>query len=430
MEEQKLCRRLTLLYVLTAALVLAATFAAICSMAFQAYLEASHRNFDTLLRSVTDRLQTENLLRHSWLRGLERDNGLFIYVEDNGAPLLFSKTLGPENAAVLERLRAHGRSEGVDPSSPPLLGQAQVSSMLRFTVKGRSYRGAACVLPVGAGYRSLVLAQRENRAGLHNQLALYGACCLLALLALSLAGRRLIRRALRPAVESHARQTAFIAAASHELRSPLAVIQANAATLRADPAQGGRALAAIEGECGRMARLLGDMLLLASADAKSWRVSLAPLEADTLLLNVYEAYAPLCRREGFTLGLSLPEGPLPQVLGDPERLSQVFSILLDNAMAYGGGAENKALLLKAFAHKRQVHMQVIDHGPGIPQAQRARVFDRFYRGDGARQGRGHAGLGLSIAQELLSLHGGSLALSDTPGGGCTFTAVLNALPEP
>ena len=118
---------------------------------------------------------------------------------------------------------------------------------------------------------------------------LYTARCIWrGVLLLGGIGARLIDRALLPAFESRKRQKQFVAAASHELRSPLAVIAANAALLPGRDS-GGNAAEVIERECARMSRLIGDLLLLASADADSWAVALEPLELDTLLLNLYES---------------------------------------------------------------------------------------------------------------------------------------------
>lgn len=246
----------------------------------------------------------------------------------------------------------------------------------------------------------------------------------LSVLFLSLVGIKLIDRALRPAIESRRRQTEFIAAASHELRAPLTVIQANTATIRSMPERAAAAVETIASECSRMARLISDMLLLASTDAKNWPVTLAPMEVDTLLLNVYEAYQPVCAKRGFRLELKLPETPLPSIKGDAERLSQVLGILLDNALDYGETADNKAIELSAYFNKGRLTIDVIDHGIGISDEQKEHIFERFYRGDSARNAKRHFGLGLAIAKELIALHEGELVVLDTSGGGSTFRISL------
>ena len=174
-----------------------------------------------------------------------------------------------------------------------------------------------------------------------------------------------------------------------------------------------------------MSRLIGDLLLLASADANTWTVQLESLELDTLLLDVYEAHAPVYRTIGCTLRLDLPEDALPRVRGDAERLKQVLGILLDNALAYGVTDKQRTVELTAIAQRQRAVICVADHGTGLDSAQKARVFDRFFRGDASRGSKEHFGLGLSIARELVALQKGTLELLDTPGGGCTFRITLN-----
>ena len=202
------------------------------------------------------------------------------------------------------------------------------------------------------------------------------------------------------------------------------MIAANAAVLP-EGARESAAAGVITAECGRMSRLIGDLLLLASADANSWTVQLEPLELDTLLLNVYEAHAPVYRANGCALRLELPEDALPRMRGDGERLKQVLGILLDNALTYGVTDEQRMVELTATIQRQRTVICVTDHGTGLNAAQKAHVFDRFYRGDAARGGKEHFGLGLSIARELVALQKGTLELLDTPGGGCTFCMTLN-----
>ena len=136
--------------------------------------------------------------------------------------------------------------------------------------------------------------------------------------------------------------------------------------------------------------------------------------------------SPLCAERGFRLELLLPEDPLPPIQGDGQRIAQVLIILLDNAMSCNEQAQNKALTIRAETKKDQMIIQVVDRGKGIPDQEKPHVFERFHRGDRARQDRQHFGLGLAIAYELIALHHGTITLLDTPGGGCTFSIRLLA----
>ena len=199
------------------------------------------------------------------------------------------------------------------------------------------------------------------------------------------------------------------------------VIQTSAQAIGADPARMALFTANICAECKRMARLISDMLTLASADSGNWPVQFSTLDPNTFLLDLFEAYEPVCRERKVPFRLDLSEDTLPMIQGDQERLSQLLGILIDNALAYCGN--QMPLLLKAFASRNQLLIQVIDHGPGIPDDQKEQVFDRFFRSDKSRKDKQHFGLGLSIARELAILHKGGLTIRDTEGGGCTF--VLN-----
>ena len=151
-----------------------------------------------------------------------------------------------------------------------------------------------------------------------------------------------------------------------------------------------------------------------------------PVDADTLLITQYELFEKLAAQRQISLAVSLPEdAPLPRIYGDEQRLCQVLSILIDNALSYtpAGGR----VVLGAKGEGGNVLLSVSDDGPGIPDAEKQRIFERFYRADGSRSKKDHHGLGLSIAREIVSLHHGRLEVRDAPGGcGSVFTATFPA----
>ncbi len=423
MEERRLRAHLVRIYIVTVAAVLFAVLFAMALLFNRDAAARSRESFSTLLFAVTDQLRNDASVSHAGLRTLEQENRLLLSLRENGRALLFNSADSAEKRAVFARVEALARADGCALSMPPLTSRRYTSSIYAFSEGRVSYLGAVSMLPLNGGYCTITMAQRVSAPGAEKIAPLF-AGYIASLLLLSVVGVRLIDRALLPAVESRKRQTRFVAAASHELRSPLSVIAANAATIAARTDAAEQAAAAIEGECARMSRLIGDMLLLASTDAKDWPVKLAAVEADTVLLNVYERYAPLAAARGCALKLFLPEAPLPRVAADAERLGEVLSILLDNALAYGVSEESRVLELAARPRARGVSLTVTDHGKGLTDAQKAQVFERFYRGDASRKEKQHFGLGLSIAQELIRLQNGRLTAEDTPGGGCTFRVTL------
>ena len=103
-------------------------------------------------------------------------------------------------------------------------------------------------------------------------------------------------------------------------------------------------------------------------------------------------------------------------------MEQILSILVDNAMRYAPEQSTVHVVLDKQA--KGCVLSVIDHGPGIPDSEKKKVFDRFYRGSQSRSDPNHFGLGLAVAQEISAIHGGQLWLTDTPGGGATFKVLL------
>jgi signal transduction histidine kinase len=219
--------------------------------------------------------------------------------------------------------------------------------------------------------------------------------------------------------ESRRRQTEFIAAASHELKSPLSVIRANASASLIEPQRAEHFIEGIDKECERLSNLIEDMLLLASADANNWKVNKEIIDMDTLLIDTYDTFCPFCSEHGKELRLELQEEMLPSVEGDAIRIKQILAILIDNAVCYS--KERDSIIIRTFVIKNHLYIEIEDHGTGIDQNKKLEVFERFYREDKSRKDKNHFGLGLSIAKELVELQEGSISVKDTSGGGATFS---------
>ena len=179
----------------------------------------------------------------------------------------------------------------------------------------------------------------------------------------------------------------------------------------------------IKKEGDAMSGLISDLLTLAGADSHSFTIRAASCEPDTLLLETFEAFELLAREKGYHLAVQLPEEKTTPVFCDSDRIRQVLSVLLHNAFSFCPSGSRITLSLSQ--QDKITSISVADNGPGIPDDRKAHLFDRFYRGDSSRQDTGHFGLGLSIAREIMDAHHGSLTVSDTPGGGSTFTLILN-----
>ena len=229
-------------------------------------------------------------------------------------------------------------------------------------------------------------------------------------------------KAIVPVQEAMERQERFVAAASHELRSPLTVLRTGFGVIKKTPDQSERYLGLMEGETNRMTRLVDELLILAGGGSLRKNFRPRPIELDTVLIDFVDSMTPVAEKKGIFLEICLPEETIPAVSADEDRVKQILSILVDNALRYA--PEKSTVHVSLDKQAKGCVLSVIDHGPGIPDSEKKKVFDRFYRGSRSRSDPNHFGLGLAVAQELSAIHGGNLWLSDTPGGGATFKVML------
>lgn len=416
-------RRLAVICIAMTSAVFAVFMATVVLLTESQNRRVNEMAFENLLSGIVSRLQSENLVDGDWLAELEVTQSCVIALENNGAPMRFRGAWNPatEREALIGRVRERALSGGFDYRVPPKdITGATRTIFLTEGGRGERYRCAVVKIPTRENWFSVTLADdiagETNR--IRRQRALYAGLSAAVFAALCVLSWWFTGKAIRPTAQGMERQREFVAAASHELKSPLAVIGATASAIRMMPEKAGELAGGIENECGRMGRLVNDLLLLANADTAAWKLHLAPLELDTVLIEAVEKYEELAAAKGFDLELDLPAEMLPRIDGDGERLGQVFSILIDNALSYA--EKGGRISVRARAGQHDLTAEVVDHGKGIPEELRERVFERFFRADRSRTDKKHFGLGLSVARELVRLHGGTLCLLETEGGGCTF----------
>ncbi len=218
-------------------------------------------------------------------------------------------------------------------------------------------------------------------------------------------------------------QREFVANVSHELKTPITSIQGFAQAIvdgtADDPESVRTAAQVITEEAGRMHRLVLALLDLARLDAGTADLRREAVALRPLLENLCLHFRPQAETAGVRLTLEAPDGL--SVTGDSDRLAQVFTNLLDNALKHTPrGGEVR---VQARRTADGVEVSVSDTGEGIPPEAQQRIFERFYRGDKARSG-GSAGLGLAIAREIVRAHGGDITVQSTPGKGSTFVVKL------
>jgi two-component system phosphate regulon sensor histidine kinase PhoR len=220
----------------------------------------------------------------------------------------------------------------------------------------------------------------------------------------------------------------FVANVSHELRTPLTAVRGYVEALLdgvPDPAEARRFLETIARHTLRMERLVRDLLRLARLDAGQEPLERAPCAVGALFSSVAADVASEIDARGQHVTQSIaPDANV--VSGDSAKLHDALRNLLHNASSYS--PEGSTIELSAERRDARVLLRVADRGPGIPEADLPRVFERFYRVDKARSHNardpGGTGLGLAIVKHLIGLHGGTVRVANRAGGGAIFTIEL------
>ncbi len=392
----------------------------------QSRREASFSDHFFTLKS---KLQTESTFTDSYLAQLETMHSLIIYIEENDMPFFFPGTYIPrtDRETLLKRIKAMAANEGIYPHSHPISSNFLQSSVFEIAgIRHDSYLGCVLIVQTDSGYKKLILLQdiTESKMRLTKNIFLYLFIDILGIFLLFLTGRSFVGRSLKPLEEMYLKQQDFTASASHELRSPLAVIRTAADAAVHTPGQQEKFLNIIKDECQRGNALVKKLLLLSSLQQEKWNINMRYFELDEMLLHLMELYEPLCSEKDGAILLTLPEETLPPVYADPELCLQIFTILLDNAIAYGLPHRGKIVLNASRSHSLTT-VCVTDFGPGISSEEKALIFDPFYRQDKSRNEKTHFGLGLSIAARLAGLQHIKLQVKDTEGGGSTFEVIFS-----
>jgi heavy metal sensor kinase len=219
-------------------------------------------------------------------------------------------------------------------------------------------------------------------------------------------------------------QRQFMADASHELRTPVSVIQIAAEVTLAQPVREEteyrEALTIVNEQSTRLSRLVEDMLVLARADAGGYRLTRRPLYMDELVAECVRAVSVVAITRGIQLATDLQ--PDVCLNADDRLLRQLVTNLLENAVQYTPPRGSVTVTVRSDAGA--VTLTVSDTGPGIAPADRERVFERFVRLDPARSATSGAGLGLPIARWIAVQHGGTLTVDQAEVGGCMFVVRL------
>lgn len=224
------------------------------------------------------------------------------------------------------------------------------------------------------------------------------------------------------------RMRRFVGDAGHELRTPLVSVRGYAELYRMgalqEDEQVAQAMNRIESEAIRMTSLVEDLLALARLDERR------PLELTHLHLNVLAQDAALDARAGAPdREVSVVEDARdPQVLGDEHKVRQLMTNLIGNAMQHTPEGSPIEIVVTALEAENMARFEIVDHGEGVPEQVRDRIFGRFWRADSSRNREtGGSGLGLAIVKSIVQAHHGKVSVHDTDGGGATFRVDLPAV---
>lgn len=371
-------------------------------------------------------LNGQSIISHQWLLEIENSYDLRIKIEDNGNDLYYNLLNYDSETYELFSLAEEHAASSFGITSSSLSTNSIVMENVEFDMKSTANcYGAVALIPKATGTLAVTVIHplAQEQAQILRQRLIFSGTAACAVLLLTLFSWFFTRHMLKPVEESRKKQTQFIAAASHELRTPLTVILSSLSAMEGAPESKQKQFAShIKEEGQHMNRLISDMLVLANADNSNWSIAPAPVEPDTLLLNIYEKYQPSAELKKLRWNIQLPDTPVPTFNWDKDRIGQVLGILVDNAIAYT--PEQGEITLSLTYTKNSIEYRISDNGPGVPDDKKTAIFQRFYRIDESHHDKTHFGLGLCIAEEIIRMHKGKIWIEDTPGGGATFVVKL------
>lgn len=475
---RKLRIRLTFLFGSLTSLILIILLAIAWNLSRLQYLTSQDNLYQTQLQNLSAQLGQVNTITGSWLTETIQETSSFLYIEASGKPLHYfsMKRKNPEYEHMLQAFIA---------SIPVTDDESYVSE-----IDGISYKTS--ILHTNPYVVIFSKSLQEQRNHIRQLTLIFTLMGLAGAAALFLVSAYLSGLAAAPVNAFLQEQEAFIAAASHELKSPLTVIQASLYELNQELEQimkpesekyaansnenthnnryaipihnrkdgnfilihdgndGNlipthnendknlmsihttdklkhlssikKTLQLADKEASRMGKLIKDLLTITGSRSGKWNIHLQPVELDTICLELYERFEGHARQTHKELKLLLPDETLPVIRSDADRLIQLLSTLLSNALDYA--PEGTDVTLQAKTTGKYIFFYVTDHGNGIPDEEKEAVFHRFYRSEKSHTSKEHFGLGLSIARELSDLLDGDLSVRDTEGGGATFVLKL------
>lgn len=268
-------------------------------------------------------------------------------------------------------------------------------------------------------------AGHELDEGQHHLFARLALCDALVLIGAGFASYALARRTLEPIETAHEQQKRFTADVSHELRTPLTALKMESEVALLDPRASAAdlrgTLASNVEEAEKLTLLVSNLLRLTQLDSAP--IEQSPIALNTLVKAAIRGLTPIAEQRNITITTKL--GHESTVYGEPSTLTQLFAILLDNAIKYS--PNNTTITVQARHQQQSVDVRITDQGSGIAKTDLDHVFERFYRADSSRTSNKQAsgfGIGLSLAKLIADSLGATISLTSKLGHGTTATVTM------
>ena len=322
-------KQLTLVCVAATSLILCLMAAVSLFISERDFVESERTAFESRVGGVVLYLQSNEVLDWTYLARSEAGGRILLYLEDNGAPMLFRGGWMPrsEREALFGHVKESafyrqvaGDWQGEGAGGQVRSAYARLEEFPGLGGEEQAYHLSMYEIPGGKGSKLLVALgdTRAEQVAVRRRRLVFGVTTLAAVVLLALFSWWFSGRVIAPVDRSRRQQTEFVAAASHELRTPLAAIRAGVAALRIaeDEENRERFSSIIDKESARASHLVEDLLMLASIDAKGWSITRGPVEPDELLRDAVAPFQPLAAEKEIGLELLLPARPLPLLTGD------------------------------------------------------------------------------------------------------------------
>ena len=419
-------KRLTMLYSLVMIIFLAILiFAMHQSMDWSIRSEQARELWDTadnVAEAQKYLNQHPELVIDDTLAYKNTNDRLFFYVFDEDGRLLnFSRASFRIEPFILDVMSQWTAPEGDVVVVTKPKENWHKSEIMMTTQKITEANGKVQMVYVGKDVTALY-------SGMEKATSIMAGLGLLALLIATMVGHILSGKAMVPLKAAYEKQRQFAADASHELRTPLAVVMASAEILQNDPEIKSpflkQVVEDVRDEVKKMTKLVSDLLVVARSDNKALKLKTSKFDLGAVAAQTARMMQPLAEQKHITIAAD--NLPKTIIQADEQKIRQLVLILVDNAVKYTPDGGRVTVEFRP-AEKGRVTLAVQDTGIGIAKEDQEKIFDRFYRVDKARSREmGGNGLGLAIAQEIVELHHGSIAIDSELGKGTTFMVTLKS----